>query len=287
MYRCWQTAVHISACYDNKSFDFIADINGLRYEGNTGNEVDKSIFYYGAFEKPTLFFLRDILKSAYSEQGVVLDIGANTGQHSLFVSRHAKEIHAFEPWEPVLKRLRRHIEINRLKNIVVHPYGLGNTDSEQPFYRPPDSNLGMGSFVKEFGKENSPAGVLTIRIGDEVIERSGITSVAVIKMDIEGYEKMALMGLAKTLSKNRPIVVFELSTDPKSPVSIKSQKELFALFPEHYEFLAFSERSDPRSGNYVLVPITGVLSFEKFEQHDLVAYPVEKRQFIVYQRATP
>jgi len=63
------------------------------------------------------------MNSAYSDQGVFLDIGANTGQHSLFMSRHAKEIHAFEPWAPVLIKLRRHIEINRLKNVVVHPSG--------------------------------------------------------------------------------------------------------------------------------------------------------------------
>lgn len=100
MYRSWRQAVNISACYGEKNFDFTADLNGVRYQGNTGNYIDKNIFYYGAYEKPVFFFLRDIMTSAYSDQGVFLDIGANTGQHSLFMSRHAKEIHAFEPWEP-------------------------------------------------------------------------------------------------------------------------------------------------------------------------------------------
>jgi hypothetical protein len=97
-YRCWQQAVTLSSCFGSGEFDFVADINGARYEGNTGNYIDRHILFYGAFEKPILYFLRDTMKSVYSNQGTLLDIGANTGQHSLFVSRYAKEIHAFEPY---------------------------------------------------------------------------------------------------------------------------------------------------------------------------------------------
>lgn len=232
MYRCWRNATSTSACFLGKIHDFTVEINGMRYEGTTGNYIDKSIFYYGAYEKPVLFFLRDIMTSAYSDQGVFLDIGANTGQHTLFMSRHAKEIHAFEPWEPVLKKLRRHIEINQLKNVVIHPFGLGNENTKQPFYGPPEANLGTGSFVKDFVAGNSPAGSLEIRVGDEVLEKAGVASVNLIKMDIEGYEKLALNGLERALRRHRPIVEFELSTDPKSPVSVKSYEELRSLFPD-------------------------------------------------------
>jgi FkbM family methyltransferase len=196
------------------------------------------------------------------------------------MSREAREVHAFEPWAPVLKKLRRHIEINRLKNVVIHPFGLGNENSKQPFYAPPDNNLGMGSFVKEFGSPNPPEEVLEIRIGDDVLEKAGVASVDVIKMDIEGYEKLALKGLDRTLRKHRPIVEFELSANPQSPVSIKSHAELLSLFPENYEFLTFSQRSDPMTGAYILEPITGLLHFDQVEQHDLVAYPTEKKRFI-------
>ncbi len=286
-YRCWKYATNIFACYRGEAADFRVDLNGMHYEGNTGNQVDNHIFNYGGFEKPILFFLRDILTSAHSNQGVFLDIGANTGQHSLFMARHAKQIHAFEPWEPVLKKLRRNIEINHITHIVVHPFGLGNENSKQTFYRPPDTNLGMGSFVKEFASTNSPEDQLEIRIGDEVLEKAGVTAVSLIKMDIEGFEKLALKGLARTLGKYRPIVEFELSTNPNSPVSVKSQTELLSLFPRDYEFLTFSERSSPETGAYVLEPIGDALHFDRKEQHDLVAFPVEMKKFIKLQRAAP
>ncbi|MGH7852695.1 MAG: hypothetical protein ACREP3_04600, partial [Candidatus Binatia bacterium] len=87
------------------------------------------------------------------------------------------------------------------------------------------------------------------------------------------------------LRRHRPIVEFELSADPKSPVSVKSHEELRSLFPENYEFLTFAERSDHLTGAYVLEPITGSLRFDRFEQHDIVAYPIEMKKFIALRGA--
>ena len=279
-YLCWKQAVTISSCYNSAPFAFVAKIDGIEYEGNTGNLIDSGIFFRGAWEKPNLFLMRDFMRSIYSGQGTFIDIGANTGQHSLVISRYAKEVHAFEPWEPVLKRFRRMVERNRIKNIAIHAYGLGNDNSKKPFFEPTDHNLGTGSFVDGFLPTNAPAGNLEIQIGDAAFTKERIGSVSVIKMDIEGYEGPALQGLQKTLKQYRPIIVFEITTDPKSPVSIKSTEELLALFPEHYEFLVISERSDDFTGDYFLETIDGLLRFDRREQHDLVAYPSERKNAI-------
>ncbi len=286
-YRCWQRAVALSSCFQRGHFDFEADLNGARYQGTTGNFVDRHIFFYGAFEKPVLYFLRDVMKSAYSNQGVFLDIGANTGQHSLFMSKYAKEIHAFEPWEPVVKRFRRMVEINHIKNVVIHPFGLGDENSKKPFFKPPDNNLGTGSFVSGFKENNSYEGELEIQRGDEALEKTRVTSVALIKMDIEGYEKPALKGLHRTLQIHRPIVEFEISVDPKNAVSIKSQDELVSLFPEKYEFLVFSEEGNPMTGAYSLEPSTELLRFDIKRQFDMVAYPIERKNSIPIKGPQP
>jgi FkbM family methyltransferase len=276
-YRCWQRAAKLSSCFRPGHFDFVVDLNGVRYEGNTGNFIDTHIFFYGAYEKSILFFLRDTMASAYGSQGIFLDIGANTGQHSLFMSRHATQIHAFEPWEPVVKRFRSAVEKNGLKNIVIHPFGLGSENSRKPFYKPPESNLVTGSFVENFQEHNSYEGELEIQIGDDALKKNGVKSVALVKMDIEGYEKLALMGLRKTLSEHRPIVEFELTIDPKNAVSIKSKTELTDLFPANYEFLVISRMRDPSTGLYFLQPIAEIVRFDVPEQHDVVAFPTEKK----------
>jgi FkbM family methyltransferase len=258
-------------------FDFEADLEGARYFGHTGSMVDLHILYYGAYEKPILYFLRDVMKSAYADQGIFLDIGANTGQHSIFMSRYAKEIHAFEPWDPVLRRFRRMVQENHIENIVIHPYGLGDENSKKPFFKPPDNNLATGSFVEGFMANNSYENELEIQIGDDALKRARVSSVSIIKMDIEGFEKPALKGLRQTLERNRPIVEFELNIDPKRPVSIKSKNELAALFPEKYEFLVFSEKEDLSTGAYFLEVSDGILRFDRVQQHNVVAYPIEKK----------
>jgi FkbM family methyltransferase len=284
-YRCWRDAVSISSCYKGGDFDFSVDLFGMRYDGNTGNYIDNRIFYLGAYEKPMLFLLRDIMSAGYANQGVFVDVGANTGQHSLFMSRYASQIHAFEPYEPVLRRFRRLVEINRIKNIVIHPIGLGDKNSKQTFYKPPDSNLATGSFVQGFKDDNSYLGELEIQIGDEALAAARVISVSIIKMDIEGYEKPALRGLRRTLTKNRPFVVFELTTNPASPVSVKSSEELKKLFPDGYQFFVIDESLGLDSGRYRLKEIGEKVEFNKHEQNDILAYPVEKKQILILDSA--
>src|ERR1700693_2786548 len=72
-YRCSRQAISILSCYGRRrEFDFSADLFGLYYEGNTGNYIDKQIFDYGAYEKPVLFLLRDLMTNGYSTKGVFL-----------------------------------------------------------------------------------------------------------------------------------------------------------------------------------------------------------------------
>ena len=283
IYLCWKQAVSLTTCYGAGPVDFVTDIDGVKYEGVTGNYVNTHIFYYGAYEKPILFLLRDLLRSVYAGQGTFIDIGANTGQHSLMMARYAKDVHAFEPWEPVLKRFRRMVDGNGIKNIAIHAYGLGDENSKKPFFQPAETNLGTGSFVEGFQPQNSLEGELEIEKGDDAFAKENISSVSVIKMDIEGYEKPALRGLRQTLMKHRPILVFEVSANPQSAVSIKSKEELVGLFPDRYEFLVISEKSDPVSGAYLLEPLDGNMRFDQTEQHDLVAFPIERKNSVPRQ----
>ena len=280
LYRCVRQANTIVSCFSGDSFDFTTDFFGMRYEGNSGNYIDRRIFYVGAYEKPMLFLLRDIMGTAFANQGVFIDVGANTGQHSLFMSQYSKEVHAFEPYEPVLKRFRKMIDINQIRNIVIHPVGLGHEAAKLPFYKPPDTNLGTGSFVAGFKPDNTYGGELDIRVGDEALASANVGSVALIKIDIEGYEKYALRGLNRTLEGFRPFVVFELTSNPTSPVSIKSKRELVALFPDSYEFLVIEEDRGMITGEYWFSDLDGQVHFDQLAQNDVLAYPVEKKKYL-------
>jgi hypothetical protein len=97
-------------------------------------------------------------------------------------------------------------------------------------------------------------------------------------MDIEGFERPALIGLKKTLKRDRPIIVFELTARRDNSVLFKIEKDLQDHFPANYKFLQLEDRQ-AFTGAYSLAPLN--VNFDsEFEQHDIVAFPIEKESQI-------
>jgi len=261
------------------NFDFIAPYFDLKYAGTSGNYIDNSVLQMGAFEKPELMLLRNVTEGLNSTDLVFLDIGANTGLYSLFMSKYVESVHAIEPFPPILDKLKKNIEINKIQNITIHPLGFGLEDATIPFYPPPNNNQGMGSFAHEVServvriseiKEMN----LPIRNGDSYLKALNATKIDLVKLDIEGYEKLALIGLKETMSLNRPIVLMELNCN--LPESFKDENDLISTYPVNYTFMEIlSTLEGLYSGEYLLLP----LIFDN-TQKNILAFPNEKKALI-------
>jgi FkbM family methyltransferase len=230
-----------------------------------------------------LFFLRDCLNAIHHSPTVFCDIGANIGQHSLFMSNIADHVHAFEPFDGVRQKLEQHIKLNGINNLSVHNVGLSDKNELLPFYAPTGRNQGIGSFdATTTAKGNRNIGNLALVNGDGYFQQQAITDIDLIKIDVEGFEKSALRGLRNTLTGNRPVVVCELTYGKE--LSIFSMTELRSLFPEDYSFLTFDVRkadgSKARrkeakarvSGEYQLIPFNLEL---QAGQDNIIACPDE------------
>jgi FkbM family methyltransferase len=266
------------------AFPFEIDFFGLTYRGDLSNAIDYHVYYYGAFEKPILFFLRDALKATCPHGGVFIDIGANTGQHSIFMARHAKEVHAFEPYDVVREQFERHVVTNRLENIRIYPVGMSNENKCIAFYAPAGRNYGIGSFDSDSAaKGNRYYCELEVVIGDEHLHAHGINHADLIKIDVEGFEKQVIQGLRKTVMRHQPIVLMEISYGHR--LSFHTEEELIRAFPPNYAFFNFDTRKKDgskarrreskarRSGRYVLVPFRFGTDGS---QDDVVACPDDK-----------
>lgn len=80
IYRCFTGAEAVIACINGKPTGFTTTMFGMVYEGNTADLLDRRVLGFGAYEKPELFFLRDV-----SRGGVFVDVGANKGVHAFTV----------------------------------------------------------------------------------------------------------------------------------------------------------------------------------------------------------
>lgn len=267
---------------------FATDFFGLQYQGNLNNSVEFTLYYLGAFEKPLLFFLRDTMQNlrqaGASASPTFFDIGANIGQHSLFMSLHAEQVHAFEPYSAVSQKLERHIELNTIRNIQLHKVGLSNQQEELDFYAPTGRNQGIGSFdAGTVSKGNRNLGKLALVRGDEYLEQHALQTIGLLKIDVEGFEKNVVSGLTGTLQKSRPIIVLEVTYG--NSLSFASLQELQATLPPDYALFRFNNRKADgskarrrgaqakRSGSYELIPFD---EWRSAGQDDVIACPEEK-----------
>lgn len=214
--------------------EFEVDFFGKFYRGNLSRHIDWHVYFFGCYEHPELELIKEI---SGLQNSVFLDIGGNVGQHCLFASNLFKTVHTFEPYSNVRELLVQKLEMNGISNVKVHPVGLGNANEFLKFRVPPNSNDGLGSFVQDSICEAEFL-ELEVRRGDEFLLDKGIEDLAMIKIDIEGFEKYALEGLEQTLNKYRPVVLFEFGTVTRD--SFENLTEFESRFPDNYCFRRIS-----------------------------------------------
>jgi len=248
---------------------FETDFFGLKYQGNLNTFIDWSVYFYGAYEKGILFLMRDIVKE--KENPIFVDVGANVGHHSLFMSKFCREVHAFEPYGRVKDILISKILANKCSNIMVHNVGLGAKNEFLDFFAPVGSNIGTGSFMPEHAMDNNiNVGKLEIVEGDLYISKLNLSKVDLIKIDVEGFEKHVLLGLRETLEKYRPFVIMEYSKVTRNDLTIQELREILpsgyrikgistnrtfgALFNRMNYDLTDFDAANPKIADLLLVP---------------------------------
>jgi FkbM family methyltransferase len=193
-------------------FEFRIEWRGHQYRGNTRFIVDRYIFYVGAYSQHEIETLLKCIELAKEARGhaLMLDIGANIGQHSLAVCKSTDRIIAFEPNPDVAARFAINIADNQINNIELHQCALGDADAV----------VRLGSGIPGNDGSRSLNWTLEDDLGTDVPMRHAerlladilppIGPIGVIKLDVEGHEKVVLSALGPRLRRDRPFIMFEL-----------------------------------------------------------------------------
>ena len=134
--------------------------------------------------------------------GIVLDVGANVGSHSVNFAKTAKQVFSFEPHPVTFNNLCANLLLHTCLN--VHPYNiaLGSYNG--------DTQLGDFDLFKEHFSMGAYVGSGTLKIPIRTIDSFVYSPVDFIKIDTEGHEFEILKGASVTLQRESPIVFVEI-----------------------------------------------------------------------------
>lgn len=174
------------------------------------------------------------------EGDVVIDAGASLGFFSVpaavKVGKMGK-VYAFEPSEDIAKLLDKSRIDNGIENMEIVPFALGEKDEKGCFEVSGEYDT-CSKINKHVKVEESTKNVIYIRSIDSFVKENKINRVDFIKMDIEGFERFALLGAKETIKAYKPklsICTYHLSDDREviSGIIKNINKEYKIVYKSH------------------------------------------------------
>jgi len=159
---------------------------------------------------PELFFLKQIIK----EGDYCIDIGANLGYYSFFLSKYSGEkgkVFAVEPVPLFQEIWNKNIKSSGYDNLQLFPVALGNEDKPIQLSMPLVNGVIHHGMTKISGTSNEPVAETfnaTMRIPDKLF--IDLKQLDFIKCDVEGYEHFVFENMVNTIQKFKPIIQCEL-----------------------------------------------------------------------------
>jgi FkbM family methyltransferase len=174
---------------------------------NPEDYIQRAImFNKNYYELQMLEFIQNTTKK---KNLVIVDAGANIGNHTIFFSKFldAKRVYAFEPQKYVFEILSKNIKLNNLENKVkLYNIGLGEKRSKGSLIVVDENNLGRSKL-----NLNSEGEIEVIPLDDILFNKED--KVDLIKIDVEGMELDVLKGAKKILSEYHPDLYIEAITE--------------------------------------------------------------------------
>ena len=168
------------------------------------------------------------------------DIGANTGQHSLFMSSKASSVQAFEPSAVMCARFESNMRLNAISNVHLHCVGLGDTDEVGVLGSGFPGNPGSRSL--NWSLPDADTESVRVRRSDDYFSENALPPMSLMKLDVEGHERKVLRGMRERLHADRPIIMMELVGSPTNKGGFSSDLDFRSVLYPNHEVRSLIER---------------------------------------------
>lgn len=235
--------------------------NGINYELDLTEGIDFSVFLFGNFQK-------HVTRSKYlkiPDDATIIDIGGNFGVMALQYAKAAKNgrVISFEPTHYAINKFKRNLELNpdlkdRIQIInsfvscdtLVKPqitaYSSWKIDGKNEEHHP--VHLGTA-------KSTEGVGSLTL---DQFCSSNQPEKINLIKIDTDGHEFEVFQGAKSTITKYRPVVIFEVGKYVMQEKNINFQFYLDYFTDLHFKLIdSRTNRDINRSTHEKLIPALG------------------------------
>ena len=144
--------------------------------------------------------------------GSFVDCGCNFGAYSIPIAKEFEDqnIYAFDASKKAIHTLEQNINLNRIKNINYFNIGIGDKNTEMYFNEDVNNLKNDGSFRFTQNKNNKKINIYKL---DYIFknEKISLKENIIIKLDLEGFDFLALKGLTETIQKSKVIIFIEIS----------------------------------------------------------------------------
>jgi len=133
-----------------------------------------------------------------------VDIGANRGIYTYYLSKLVPHVYAYEPNPELADYLRKTVH----KNVSVHEIALSNKGGEGFFEIPTVKGYetpGLGRLTSNQESDFRTFRVKLKKLDDEVLDNIGF-----IKIDVEGHEVAVIEGGVNLINRNHPNMQIEI-----------------------------------------------------------------------------
>jgi FkbM family methyltransferase len=177
---------------------------GIKIRMDPSNFVERRLVY-GEFESEVIDYFQNELVNGTS---TFLDIGANIGFYSILFAMESEEseVHAFEPLQKNVARMKHNIGLNDVTSIQLHEFALSDEDGTADL-KVSDGNLGETSIISNPVSSESNRLVET---DTKRLDALAIETPDLVKIDVEGAEYQVLEGGRECLSEHKPEILLEL-----------------------------------------------------------------------------
>ncbi len=234
------------------------------------DHIGLEINNFGIYEENLLNAIMSFLKDMVNLKkfDLILDVGANIGNHSLYFSNFSKQVFSYEPNPNTFELLK--FNTKNLSNINIYNIGISNKN-ENKFLNESNFNIGDSAIVssdekKDIEKNNKTLHEISSMKLDD-LEHLSDEKISMIKIDVEQHEYEVMDGASKLIEKNQPVLIFEHNIETSKKQTLKINKFIkekgYVIYLIKPNFNFFSNRFVKLIGGVIRLIIGEKLIFVK------------------------